>query len=192
MQNNINDVSFQANLKPLTKIKNKEAFTEARNIFKEATKNYPNDSIYITKNTFGETIINLSDETGNSIYSQKNIGTKNIDKQIEEMGADKFAEKLINMFNALKLQEEASLKIADIKSKLVRLTKIMQININAAHNWKLEGKDGIAKRYDVKEKNNKGKINQLKSEQQMFKDEYNKKIEDLSKQYKEIIQLKIR
>ena len=68
----------------------------------------------------------------------------------------------------------------------------MEINKNAAHNWKLEGKDSIANRYNVLAQNNKGRINQLKSIQQQFKDEYNKKIEDLSKQYKEIIQLKIK
>ena len=189
MQNNI---SFQANLKPLTKIQNKKAFTEAKNLFTDATKNFPNDSVYITRNTLGETIINLSNNTTNSLYSNKEIGTKNIDKQIEEMGADKFAEKLINMFKALKLQEVTAVKIADIKSELIRLTKIMKINKNAAYNWKLEGKESIANRYDVLAKHNNGKINQLISEQQQFKDEYNKKIEDLSKEYKEIIQLKIK
>ena len=191
MQNNINNVSFQANLKPLTKIKNKSAFVEAKNIFTDATKNYPNDSIFITKNTLGETIINLSSNT-NSLYSHKDIGTKSIDKQIDEMGADKFAEKLVKMFKALKLQEEVSVKLTDIKNELVRLTRIMELNKNAANNWESEGKHFIANRYTVLAKNNKGKIDQLKSEQQKFANEYNKKIEDLSQQYKEIIQLKIR
>ena len=192
MQNNINNVSFQANLKPLTKIQNKIAFTKAKELFTNATKNYPNDSVYINRNTLGETIINLSNDRTNSLYSWKEIGTKNIDKQIEEMGADKFAEKLIKMFKALKLQEKASAKIASMNSELIRLTKVMEINKNAAHNWKLEGKDSIANRYNVLVQNNKGRINQIKSAQQEYKNEYNQKIEDLSKQYKEIIQLKIK
>ena len=192
MQNNINSVSFQAKLKPITKIKNKQAFTEARNIFTEATKNYPNDSIYITENAVGETVIRLSNNTGNGLYSKREIGIRNIDEQINEMGSDKFAKKLVNMFKALKLQENVTGKLTDIKTNLLRLENMMEFNKRAANYFKLEGKDIMANRYNVLANNNKGKISKLESEQQKFAEEYNNIINDLSKQYKEIIQLQIR
>ncbi len=189
MQNTINNVSFQANLKPLTKIKNKSAFVEAKNIFTDATKNYPNDSLYITRNSLGETVIYLSDSLSN--YANKNLGTKNIDKQIDEMGVDKFAEKLIKIFKALKMHEETSGKLTTLRSKIFRLTKLMELNNHAAYNWASEGKNSIANRYTVLARNNQGKIDQLKSEEQKIANEFNGNIEDLSKQYNELIQLKI-
>ena len=192
MQNTINNVSFQANLKPLTKIKNKSAFVEAKDIFRDATRNYPNDNIYITRNTVGETIINLHKDMSNNFYSNKNIGTKNIDTQINEMGVNKFAEKLVKMFKALKLYELTTLKLTDLKAEMYRLSNIMLINKNAARSWYSEGRHTIADRYNILAKNNQGKIDKLKSEEQKLKDEFNKRIEDLSNQYKELIQLKIK
>ena len=185
MQNNINNVSFNANLKILTKIDNKSAVADAKNIFKNATKDYPNDSLYISTNQLGETVVSLCNDT------KKDIGTKNIDKQISEMGVNEFAEKLIKMFSSLKLHEETFAKLTNIKKEVSRLTKAKEFNTNAARNWNDEGKHFIANRYNVLAKNNEALIARLETEKQTLKSNYNKKIEDLSKQYKEMIQLKI-
>ena len=192
MQNNINNVSFHANLKPLTKINKKTEFIEAKKIFTEATKDYPDDNIYITRNTLGETVINLYNDTTNNFYTNKDICTKSIDKQIDELGKDKFAQKLINIFEALKLQQAITEKLSNIKKEVFRLTKTMEVNINAARNWESEGKNVIANRHKILSKNNEAKINQFKTEEKTLSDEYNKKIDELGKEFKEITRLKIR
>lgn len=190
MQNNINNLTFKANIKPLVKIKNKSAFVEAKKIFTKATKEYPNDNIYITKNSVGETSLNLCNYIDNKFYPNHNICTRNFDKQINDMSADQFADKLIKIFKALKLQEEATIKLNTIKDEINRLNKILKFNKNTAKSLESDGKLFIANRYNVLAENNQGKIEQLKSEENKYKMEYNKKIEDLSNEYKEIIQLK--
>ena len=191
MQNNINNLSFKATITPLTKIKNKNAFVEAKKIFQEATKDFPNENMYISKNLVGETSMYLSDHANGKIFRTEEICINNIDKQIEELGINDFANKLINTFKALKLQDGMLKEISALSNEMVKLKNIMKININAAHNCSAEGKDLIAHRYQVLAENNKGKIKQLSVQQKALTDKYNRKIDEFCKQYKEFIQLKV-
>lgn len=191
MNNTIDNLSFKATLTPLIKIKNRHAFVEAKNLFKDATKEYPHDILCITENKLGESSIHLSKHPGGTLFSAEEVCTRNLDKEIETIGINKFANKLVSTFKALKLQAETQNKINDINVELVRLKSLQKLNKNIAKNWKEEGKDVIANRYETLAKFNKNRIAKLNEQKTQIIDKYNKRIDGLSKKVKEIIQLKI-
>ena len=81
MNNTINNISFGANVKSISKIKNKEAFIEVKKMFENGTKNNSKDTMYITDGIMGYNRIVIGD-------SYKSLFTRGINEQLKTMGAE--------------------------------------------------------------------------------------------------------
>lgn len=192
MENNVNAISFKANIRTLTKIKNKSAFTEINQLFKNSTQNNKNDVLYITDSKLGENLIQLSHiKNGEHVdIDLTDVALNDINKQIDSMGTTEFTNKLLSIYNALKLHETATLKIQKLQSEILRAKTLLSTNQRIAHAWISEGKTHISNRYAVLASKNNERIQTLSNELKKYIDNFNKKIENISKKHKELIQLK--
>ena len=185
MDNSINNISFRANVKSITKIKNKSAFLEVKKLFEDKTKNNTDDVLYISDAIFGCNKINLAD-------SHKAILTDGINKQLTTMSATELAEKLAKIFETLKLHAKAYNKNNQLNSELNRAKALLNINSSIARACESEGKISVAQRYNILAERNKEKIEALKKEIENRLINFNKRIDELSKQYEELIELKFK
>ena len=183
MDNSINNVSFRANLKPLTKIENKKAFIEVRQLFKEGTKQYPKDNFIISEES---AYINSPDNISEELFID------NINILLNSMSPKELANKLINNFNALKFNQQEVDAITLIKAGIKRAKSLLRTNISIATACQKNGNVTMAKRYKVLAQNNEAKINSLRTELAVRTDSYNGKILDMAKQDKDLKQLIIR
>jgi len=183
MENTVNNVSFRANIIPLTKIKDKAAFAEVKRLFEEKTQKNPKDILYISDGLFGENRLDL-------VKSYEVVSTKGINEQLESMGASKLAEKLVKIFDALQAHTKAYEKNAKLKSDLNRAKGLLNLNIRISNAWASEGKSHIAEKYQFLAAKNKEKIDDLTKEIVNRLRNFNKKIDKLSEQYEELKDLK--
>lgn len=193
MNNTINNLSFKANLRTLTKIKNKSAFSEVNDLFKKSTKNNKDDVLLITKTNLGENVLQLSHlEKGiYKDYINADVVVKDINKQIDTIGASKFSQKIVSIYKALKAHEKAVSDINGIKIELSRAKSLLNLNQSISYAWASEGKEHIAKRYDVLAQKNTERIEFLTKKLNTYVKEFNKKIDKLCSNYRELEQLKI-
>lgn len=191
MNNSINNTSFKANIKTLTKVKNKEAFNRVMEDFSKATQKYPNDTLYITRTPYGAYSWHLSKEKHGDFYNSQEIFTDSIDRHIEDMGTKKFAKELINAFKALILQDKISPKVLQLKSDLEKTKAIAQAYKRKGIACESTGKDLNAKRYFIIANRNKAKIEEISAEIAEKRNIFDKEIEKLSKEFKEIGQVEL-
>ncbi len=100
MDNTINNVSFRANIMALTKIENKSAFAEVKQIFESKTQKYPKDILYISDGIYGENRLDL-------VKSYQVVSTHRINEQLKSMSAAELADKLVTIFETLKAHTKA-------------------------------------------------------------------------------------
>ncbi len=184
MDNTINNISFRANVKSISKIKNKEAFVEVKKLFENSTKNDIKDTMYITDGIMGYNRIVIGD-------SYKSLFTRGINEQLKTMGTEDFAKKLVKIYESLKSHEKAIEKNNELNSELNRAKALLKINRSISSACATEGKTGIARRFSVLAQRNEQKIDALTKEINNRLNTFNKKIDELSEQYEELSDLKI-
>ena len=143
MENNINNLSFKANITTLVKIKNKSAFAEISQIFRNNTKNNSKDILYILNSPQGESVLQLSHLKDRQFidYRKADITFKDINSQIDSMSKEDFAKKLVSIFEALKLHEKTAEIINNLEAELTRAKALFITNNRIARNWASENKN---------------------------------------------------
>ena len=189
MENRVNSVSFKANIKSLTKIKNKSKLVEANNRFKKATVKYPKVNLYITDVGDGEVSLHLSNVAKGKHYTTEEVFISDINKQIESLDVKELSSKFINIFKALMMHDDVSQKISHLKLEINRAHILLKDNLKFAEAWKADGRDYIANRYEVLATKNKERIESLTKELKICTDQFNKKLSSLYDKCKEVRQL---
>ena len=147
MDNSINNVSFKANIKTLTKVTNKNAFNAIKEEFAKATSKYPEDTLYITRAPYGAYSWHITNKKNGGFYCGKEIYTTSIDKHIEEYGNKKFTKELIYAFKALTLQSKLSEKFLGLKSELESTQSLVKSYQKIASAYIANGKKLNANRF---------------------------------------------
>ena len=180
MDNTINNVSFKANIKTFTKIKNKAAFTEVKQLFENSTKNDTKDVLYISDAFIGGNKLDVGN-THNAVY------IPNINKQLETMSENELADKLVKIFEALKSHTKVYEKNEQLESELNRAKALFNLNSRISRAC---SSSEIAKRYNGLAERNKARFDALTKEITNRLNNFNKKIDKLSEQYEELSDLK--
>ena len=110
MNNNINEISFKADVKVLTELPSKRKLKKVIDLVKQGTQEYPNDTLYITKTPYKTYSLHLSNTKHGDFYTGAEIFTEGLDQELKNSDEKKLAQKLINAFKALYLQKENSSK----------------------------------------------------------------------------------
>ena len=192
MENNINNLSFKANITTLVKIKNKSAFAEISQIFRNNTKNNSKDILYILNSPQGESVLQLSHLKDRQFidYRKADITFKDINSQIDSMSKEDFAKKLVSIFEALKLHEKTAEIINNLEAELTRAKALFITNNRIARNWASENKNLIARRYEVLASRNEQKIQDLSNKIKACMQRFNEKIDNKYNEYTELMKLK--
>ena len=185
MNNTINNISFGANVKSLSKIKNKSAFVEVKQLFKNNTSKNAKDTLYITDGLMGYNGLALED------YDTV-LYTRGINEQMSNMSAEDFSKKLIKIYESLKSHEKTIEKNNELNSQLKRAKALLNINRSISSACANEGKTGIAKKFSILAQRNEQKIDALNKEINNRLNSFNKRIDELSEQYEELSDLKIK
>ena len=192
MENKINNLSFKANITTLVKIKNKAALAEINQIFRNNTKNNPKDILYILNSQQGESVLQLSHSKNSQYidYNKADITFKDINRQIDSMSKEDFAKKLVSIFEALKLHEKTTEIINNLEAELTRAKALYITNNRIALNWASEGKNHIARRYEVLASRNEQRIQDLSNKVKAYMQRFNEKIDNKYNEYTELLKLK--
>jgi len=186
MNNTINSISFQANVKDSTKLLNPEKMKKVAELVKKGTKDIPNETLYITKAPNDVFSLHISNEKSGDFYVGAEIFIEGLDKQLQNASEKDFAKKLINAIKAFKLQKVNTSKIVDLKSNIETTKGQYVANTAKANAWRADNKPQFAKQYEVLALRNKEKFENLTKELNGRVESYYKKMDNLSKEFPEI------
>lgn len=191
MNTNVNNVTFQANVKTLIRPKNKTAFEKICKEFEKRTSAYPQDTLYITKTKNGADSWHITNKKRGDFYKGEEIFTNSIDDHIEELGAKKFTQELINTLKAMKLERDIYKNAKHLKIELDKTKGVVKAYKNMSTAYRNDGNVEMAKRYEYLAQRNSDKLEKLDIEYNKYLNKFNKKIKEFSKEFPEISQVEL-
>ena len=191
MNTNVNNITFGANIKTLSRVKNKADLELIKKEFEKGTAKYPNDSLYITKYPQGAYSWHITDERRGEFYNGMEIFTNSLNDHLKEMSPKKLAKELINAFKALKLHQEVNSRVVQLEKDIEKTTGLCFGYAKIARTLQAAGKSAMAKRYEVLAVRGQEKLMALKNEYNSIVDKFDDSISRLSKDFPEVGQVEL-
>lgn len=187
MNNNINNISFQANL--ITKIKGRDnIMSKIASEFQFKTRNMPGTMELVRGgNQYpGAMILKLKKEPS-PIYSIINYKSflSQTNEKVTSKDINKIAKRFSKIFKMLTLEDIFTRKIDAINLNLNQVHKALRKNSGILAAVKNNGNEKYIKPYEVLVKNNTNRIKTLNTEKELLKKQYIDNIEKIAGEDKE-------
>ena len=189
MINNVNNLSFKANIKVGTRIRNKSDFETVVSEFRKKTAKFPDDTLYITKSLNNVSSWHINNQKRGDFFDGIELFTNNINEQLKELGPKKLARKLVNAFKAFKLEENTHIRKKEIKQEIEKYSNLVMAYRNMSNAYKNDGKKIMASRYEILATRNEERLEELNKEYTKLTNYFDTNIEKLSREFPEIGQI---
>ena len=180
-----NNCSFKATFDTSLKVANKSRLKNIEKLFKDATKNYPNEKLYLTNSEDGNLMLRTSLQK-DGFYPEE-ISTENINEFLDNFSDKEISRKLLNAFKVLRLSD-----ISTQLQKTIQYNKDKyRSNMLIAKNLRKVGRENFAEKYEMFAKFNKDKVKNLNQQLDNVKNNFFKQREIASKQLPDVMQIEI-
>ena len=180
-----NNCSFRANLKPSIRIKEQARFDNIQELFSKLTKQYPDETLYLSQGEKSKLSIHTSDFKYN--ISCKTINTELLTVLMKKYSHIEIAKRFADAFKILRLTDLSR----DLTKKIEYNKEKFRINQKAADNLRSLGKKKYAEKYEQFAKFNKDKIKNLDIQYNDLKNHFIKQQEILSISFPEVMQVNL-
>ena len=180
-----NKCSFKANLKPSIRIKEQARFDNIQDLFSKITKQYPDETLYLSQGKKNNLSIHTSDLKYN--ISGKTINTERLNVLMKKYSDIEIAKRFADAFKILRLSDLSR----DITKKIEYNKEKFRINKQIADNLRSFGKNKYAEKYEEFAKLNKDKIKNLDIQYNDLKNNFKKQQELSSTRFPEVMQVNL-
>ena len=180
-----NNCSFKANLDIAVKVKDKARLQNIQELFKNSTKSYPNETLYLTKGENGQLAVHTTNIK--NYFNPNEVYTDTLQKYMDKYNDKELSKILISAFKAIRLTDISS----NIEKTIQYNKEKFRSNNIIANNLRKIGRDNFAEKYELFAKFNKDKILTLSKQLNSVKDNFIKQRAQTSKQFPDIMKLDI-
>ncbi len=177
MNNQINSTpSFSGNFIVRTAAKNSDRISNIQKLFKESTKDMPNDTLSLKFN---------SEDKYEFLETGKNTGTifaisEGFNSWLDKFSDGEISKKLAKVLKALKEEIRFENKNSDLEMEIEEIARKKRVNLFKAETLREKGYDEMAKRFETLAGFSQKKIEGIESEKSANKKVFLKKLDKIT------------
>lgn len=177
MNNQINSTpSFSGNFIVRTAAKNSDRISNIQKLFKESTKDMPNDTLSLKFN---------SEDRYEFLETGKNTGTifaisEGFNSWLDKFSDGEISKKLTKVLRALKEEIRFENKNSDLEMEIEEIARKKRVNLFKAETLRENGYDEMAKRFETLAGFSQKKIEGIEAEKSVNKKVFLKKLDKIT------------